>query len=359
MHTTDPNIAVELRRLIACGTTEHRLVKRANIVLARIFAGRSVSSTARTCGASRPTVRKWCSRFRASWSLVALEDAKRSGRPKTISPRDEAVVITLGCQRPGDVDRLDAQMTQSLIAELAIEQGTILSRSSVQRILAGAEVQPHRERYYLFTTKDHPEYIPRRDAICDLYMASLPSDEVVICFDEKTGIQALGTPHPGKPTAPGKVALKEHNYIRHGTRNLVAAIRPDTGEVVTAELFPFRGYATEEAITMLQSLLMLLPGMRVIHLVWDNASTHCSARMREFLASEEGQRFRLYYTPTHASWLNLAENFFSRFSRRYLKGRRYESLVALDELLYDALNDYNARHAKALRWSYNPGRAAA
>lgn len=359
MHTTDQQIAIELRHLITCRKTEHRLVVRASIVLAQVFAGHSVTATAKLCAVSRPTVRKWCSRFRANRTLASLKDAKRTGRPKRLSPRDEAVVITLGCQRPGDLNRLDAQMTQQLIAELAEEQGTVLSRSSVQRILAGAEVQPHRERYYLFTAKDHPEYMPRRDAICDLYMASLPSDEVVICFDEKTGIQALGTPHPGKSTKPGKVALKEHNYIRYGTRNLVAAVRPDTGEVVTAELFPFRGYATEEAITMLQSLLVLLPQMRLIHLVWDNASTHRSARMREFLESDEGQQFRLYYTPTHASWLNLAENFFSRFSRRYLKGRRYESLDALDDLIYDALNDYNARHANGFRWSYNPGRAAA
>lgn len=359
MHTTVQQIVLELRRLVGCGRTEHRLVTRACIVLAQVYAGHSVSLTARICGVSRPTVRKWCTRFRSNPGLAALKDAKRTGRPKRLSPRDEAVVITLGCQRPSDLNRLDSQMTQILIAELAKEQGSVLSRSSVQRILAGAEVQPHRERYYLFTAKNHPEYIPRRDAICDLYMADLPSDEMVICFDEKTGIQALGTPHAGRSTSPGKVALKEHNYIRYGTRNLVAAVRPDTGEVVTAELFPVRGYATEEAITMLQSLVVLMPEIRVIHLVWDNASTHRSARMREFLASKEGQRFRLYYTPTHASWLNLAENFFSRFSRRYLKGRRYESLDALDDLIYDALTDYNARHAKSFRWSYNPGRAAA
>ncbi len=233
-------------------------------------------------------------------------------------------------------------MTQALIVELAALQGTVMSQSTVQRILATAEVQPHRERYYLFTPKDRPDYIPRRDAICDLYMSNLPDDEVIVCFDEKSNIQALGSPYPGRPTAPGRVRRVEHNYIRHGTRNLVASVRPDTGEVVAAEVFPSRGFATAEAVAMLETVAQALPGRRRIHLVWDNGSTHISREMKDFLSSEAGARFWVYYTPAHASWLNLAENFFSRFTTRYLAGRRHDALVDLDDHLYASLDDYGA-----------------
>lgn len=349
---------LELRQVVRCGCSEHRIVVRARIVLLTVFEGLTLSEAARLCGVSRPTVRKWTRRFQAAPGLRALDDAPRSGRPRVRTERDDAVVISLGCQEPGLHDRLDVRMTQSLIAELAALQGTKLSRSTVQRILATAEVQPHRERYYLFTPKDRPDYVARRDAICDLYMADLPADEVVVCFDEKTNIQALGTPYVGRSTARGQVRRKEHNYIRHGTRNLVAAVRPDTGEVVTAELFPSRSFATPEAIAMLLSVEMMLPWARVIHLVWDNASTHVSKAMKAFLASPDGEKFRVYYTPTHASWLNLAENFFSRFTRRYLAGRRYTGLDDLDGLVYAALEDYNARHARPMSWTYNPRKAA-
>ena len=348
----------ELEAVMRQGRAEHRSVQRAEIVLRHVFMGMSVSETARRCGISRPTVRKWASRFRDSPGLKALRDAQRTGRPRRRTARDEAVVISLGCQQPDQHDRRDVRMTQALIVELAALQGTVMSRSTVQRILATAEVQPHRERYYLFTPTDRPDYIPRRDAICDLYMRDLPTDEVVVCFDEKTNIQALGSPYPGRPTAPGKVRRVEHNYIRHGTRNLVAAIRPDTGEVVAAEVFPSRGFATTEAIAMLETVAQALPDMRRIHLVWDNGSTHISREMRAFLGSEAGARFRVYYTPAHASWLNLAENFFSRFTTRYLAGRRYDALVELDDHLYASLDDYGARHAKPMSWTYNPRLAA-
>lgn len=339
-------------------SAEQRLVRRAWIVLTRVFHGASVRRTAATCGVGRDTVRKWERRFRRRRSVDDLRDAPRTGRPKRITMRDNAVVLSLACQKPSALGRLETRMTQELIVEEAVKQGVTMSRSSVQRILADAELKPHRNRYYLFTDKMDPRYEPRRDAICDLYMADLPDDEVVVCFDEKTGMQALGTPCEGKGPRPGRVALTEHNYIRHGTRSLAAAVRVDSGEVVAAKLFPSRGYATGQAIEMLRRILVALPRHRRIHLVWDNASTHCSQKMHEFLASSEARRLRVYYTPTHASWLNLCELFFSRFSRRYHNGRRYESLMQFDTHIDASLRAYNAI-AKPVDWTYNPAREAA
>lgn len=339
-------------------SAEWRLVFRAKIIICRVYERRSVSETALLCETSRRTVRKWERRYRKRRELDSLRDAPRSGRPPRITLRDHGVVLSLACQKPEALGRLETRMTQALIVEEAEKQNARLSRSSVQRILAAAEVKPHRNRYYLFTKKQDPEYERRRDAICDLYMRELPDDEVVVCFDEKTGMQALGRPHEGKGTQPGMPQLTEHNYIRYGSRSLAAAVRVDTGELVAAKLFPPRGYATPQAIEMLRRIAVALSSYRVIHLVWDNASTHCSKAMHEFLASTEGRRFRVYYTPTHASWLNLCENFFSRFSRRYHNGRRYQSLDDFIQHIEACFVAYDAI-AKPVAWTYNPAKRAA
>jgi hypothetical protein len=277
--------------------------------------------------------------------------------------REQATVLGLSCQRPEDVGRIEACMTQEIIVEEAAKQSVVVSRSTVQRILALAEVKPYRERYYLFTVKDRPEFISRRDAICTAYTRLYPSDEVLVCIDEKTGIQALGLPHGlphggRRPAAPGLPGRIDQHYVRHGSRTLVAAVRPDTGKLVHSGVFPARGYKSAEAIEFLRTLAGGLPGARVIHIVWDNGPTHASRAMKAFLSSDEGRRFRVLYTPTHASWLDLAENFFSRFSRRYLHGKRYANLAALDDHLRAALVDYQ-RWARPMRWTYAPGQRAA
>lgn len=337
---------------------------RARIVLLSVFGGISDGDVGQVLGVDPRTVRKWRNRFVSEPSVEVLEDAVRIGRPKRITVRDEAVVITLGCQRPEEADRPEARMFHRVIAEEAAKSGTQVSRSSVQRILARAELQPHREKYYLFTPKDSPEYALRRDAICDLYLRKMPEDEVVICFDEKPGMQVLAAPTflgerpPAKGALPGRLpALIEHNYKRLGSRTLVAAIRPDTGECVVSRIFARRQYRTSETVQLLRDLLKALPH-RIIHLVWDNGTTHVSREMRRFLASPEATRLRVYYTPTHASWLNLAENFFSRLSRVYLGRRRYKSLEAFDAHLAACIKRLNA-DASPVRWTYDPRSSAA
>lgn len=352
----------EIRSLARSPSAEARLVSRAAIVVARVYDGLGSVRTSEMLGVPRQTVAKWVQRFLAEPGVEALHDASRSGRPSTYGDRDHAVILTLACQRPEDVGRLEARMTQYIIAEEAARRGVPASRSTVQRTMAAAEVRPHKERYYLFTDKSDPEYLPRRDAICDLYTQALPDDEVVVCFDEQTGLQALGLPpglpHGGRRHAErGQDPLVEHQYVRHGSRSLAAVVRPDTGHLVCAEIFPSRGYDTSCAIAMLETVLALLPAERYrrIHVVMDNGSTHRSNAMKAFLANPEASRLHVVFTPTHASWLNLAENFLSRFHRRYFAGKRYESLDAFDTHAYRCIDDY-ARVARPMRWAYNPRR---
>lgn len=356
-------IEARVRALTRRRSAPAQLVVRAKIVVNVVFEGRSVSAVARILGLTRATVRLWAGRFRRGGSVKSLEDLHRTGRPARLGTRDQAVVLGLACQQPKDLGRLEGRMMQFIIVEEAAKEGVKLSRSSVQRIMALAEVKPHRERYYLFTVKDRPEYISRRDAICAAYVHDYPDDEVLVCIDEKTGIQALGLPkklpHGGRrPAAPGIPARIDQHYVRHGSRSLVAAVRPDTGKLAHYAVVPSRGYKTTEAIEFLRELASKMPNMRVIHVIWDNGSTHRSKAMKAFLASDEGQRFRVLYTPPHASWLDLAENFFSRFSRRYLHGQRYDSLDELDAHLDAALIDYD-RVARPMRWTYAPQKRAA
>ena len=136
-------------------------------------------------------------------------------------------------------------------------------------------------------------------------------------------------------------------------RTFVGAVRPDSGKLVASGVFAPKTYKTEQTIGLLREIRTSLPDIRRIHLVWDNGSTHRSAAMRVFLASEEGKAFNVLYTPTHASWLNLAENFLSRFSRRYLHGKRWTGLDAFDVDMVACIEAY-ATVAKPMRWRYNP-----
>jgi len=132
----------ELQGLLRRGKTEHRIATRARLVLERLFKGRSVSHTARCCGVSRSVVRKWVERYFADPCLEGLKDLPRSGRPPTITTRDHGIIISIACQKPSDFDRLEATMFQEIIVEEAAKEGTFVSRSSVQRILAAAETKP-------------------------------------------------------------------------------------------------------------------------------------------------------------------------------------------------------------------------
>ena len=223
-----------LQALGRCLAAPARLVIRARMVEAVVFQRRPISEVARGFGAARDTVRLWVQRYRTAGTVEILDDQPRTGRPPRLTYKDQGVVLSIACQKPQDFGRCEGRMTQQIIAEEATRQGTLVKRSSVQRILAAAEVQPHREAYYLFTRKDDPDYVPRRDAICDIYMRALPADEIVICMDEKTGVQVLGfpgrVPHGGRlPPGYGSPGRIEQHYKRHGSRTFVVAAPAHSG----------------------------------------------------------------------------------------------------------------------------------
>jgi transposase len=274
-------------------------------------------------------------------------------------------VLSIVSQSPAAYGHHFVSWTQALVVEELASMGIAASRSTVQRILARQDIDIRTVRYWLWTPRNRPEYEERRDAICELYlsMARLPHDEIVVCFDAKPGIQILGDPRHGggsygpRASQPRRI---EFEYRRHGTRGFVAAVRPDTGEVVHHDVYDKdRRFNSTETVAFLERLRTKLAaaGYRRIHLVLDNGSTHRSAATTTYLA-EHASWFTTYFTPVHASWLNLCENFFSTFSRRYLRHRRYRSVGEFVEGLPQWVDDHNQR-ARPLRWTYAPHQRAA
>jgi hypothetical protein len=273
-------------------------------------------------------------------------------------------VLLIVSQSPAAYGLVTVTWTQELVAEVLAREDVHLSRSTVQRILARQDIDIRSVQYWLFTVKDRPEYVSRRDAICALYcgMYELPNDELVVCFDAKPGIQVLGDPKGVGSLSPrlGQPRRVEFEYRRMGTRSVVAAVSPTTGEVLHLDLFnKERRFDSVETIAFLDHLRLTLSerGIRRIHLVLDNGSTHRSAATTKYLA-EHSDYFTTYFTPVHASWLNLCENFFSVFSRRYLRHRRYGSPDEFDELMPWWVEDHN-RRCHPLRWTYAPHQRAA
>lgn len=342
----------------------HRLAARASMVLTHL-SGASLRETAVVHRTSVSVVRRWVGRWREAETLASLDDAARSGRPKEFDLRVEAKVLSIVSQSPEAYGQHFASWTQALVVEELASMGLVASRSTVQRILARQDIDIRTVRYWLWTPRDRPEYEERRDAICELYvgMNDLPKDEIVVCFDAKPGIQILGDPkNKGGSfgSRAGQPRRQEFEYCRRGTRGLVAAVRPDTGEVIHHDLYgKERRFDSAETIAFLESMRMKLTtaGFRRIHLVLDNGSTHRSAATTKYFEEHVGC-FSTYFTPVHASWLNLCENFFSTFSRRYLRHRRYRSVSAFTEGVPLWINDHN-RRARPLRWTYAPHQRAA
>lgn len=357
--------AVHLLRVVArARVLPHAVVSRAKMVLTWVN-GASLRQTASEHGRSLSVVRRWIDRWRERRSVEVLWDRPRSGRRKTFDLRVEAKVLSIVSQNPAAYGLPDSGWTQAQVVRELAKQGIVTSRSTVQRILARQDIDIRTVTYWLWTPRDRPEFEARRDAICDLYlrMHDLPDDEIVVCFDPKPGIQILGDPkNKGGSSGPrsGQPRRMEFEYRRLGTRSLVAAVRPDNGEVVHHDLYhKERRFDSAETILFLEELRLKLEaqGYRRIHLVLDNGSTHVSKATTAYFRLNS-ESFTTYFTPVHASWLNLCENFFSILSRRYLRHRRYGSVEEFVEAVPEWILDHN-RRANPLRWTYAPHQQAA
>ncbi len=353
-----------MERIVQLRVAPHCVVERARLVLTYLEV-QSLRQTAALRNVSVSTVRRWVGRWKTKPGFKSLQDRQRTGRVATFGVCETAKVLSMVSQPPAQYGLETVSWSQELIVEVLAAEGIMLSRSTVQRILARQDIDIRTVKYWLHTPRDRSNYVERRDAICHAYlnMEAMANDEILICFDAKPGIQLLADPKDkvGRSGArSGQPRRMEFEYRRLGTRSLVAAVNPMGGDVVHFDLYnKGRTFDSCATIRFLEDLRLKLKsqGFRRIHLVLDNGSTHTSKATTAYFEAH-AESFTTYFTPVHASWLNLCENFFSTFSRRYLRHRRYDTAEAFVTGMPKWIEDHNHR-CNPLRWTYAPHQRAA
>jgi transposase len=327
-----------LQRVVRAHTSEQRMVLRARIVLLAQLAWNN-GQIVDELGCDLKTVRKWRDRFAAS-RLEGLWDCPRSGRPSqfTTSQRHDVFAAVVG-PPPSPY----ARWTVDLLANDLTERGIVpsIGRETVSLWLRTADVKPHRVKYWL-TSKD-PEFKPKKDRIIGLYLKP-PKDGIVISIDEKTSIQALERTRPGAPPLPHRNRRIDFEYKRHGVVNLIAAFAVHTGDVV-GECIEKNDSAA--FIRFIRRIMKVHP-RRKLYLILDNGTTHRSKETTAFFARYP--RLVPVFTPTHASWLNQVEIWFSMLSRQALRNVSFQSRDELRKRILQFIDTYN-RTARPFNWT--------
>jgi len=299
--------------------TAQALASRARIVIAAAD-GDSNEEIAEDLGVSRATVSKWRARFAAS-GLDGLSDAPRSGAPRKISDQDvERVLAKKLEEKPSNATHWTSR---------TMAAATGMSQSSISRIWRAFSLQPHRSE--TFKLSNDPLFIDKVRDIVGLYMDP-PDKALVLCVDEKSQIQALERTQPLLPMAPGSVEKRSHDYVRHGTTTLFAALDVATGRVIGQ---CFRRHRAKEFIKFLRIIDDSVPANLDVHLILDNYTTHKTAEVRRWLARHP--RFHVHFTPTYSSWINLVESWFSVLTRRQLQRGSHRSTQALEKAIREFL----------------------
>ena len=303
-------------------TVEAGLAQRARIVL---LAAQGVPNAeiARRVGVSRPTVIQWRNRYEAG-GISALGDLDRSGRPPVI---DDVAVVVATVQAPPEALGVTHWSARLLGKHLGI------SFASVARIWREWNLQPWRRETFKFSTD--PELDAKVGDVVGLYL-NPPDKAVVVCIDEKSQIQALDRSAPILPMRPGLPEKATHDYVRHGTTTLFAALKVATGKVTDA-CHP--RYTHAEFLAFLNQVAKAYPRVP-LHVVADNYATHQHPAVHAWLAKHP--RVRMHFTPTSGSWLNLVEVFFGIITRQAIRRGTFTSvkdLIAAIETFIDAWND--------------------
>jgi len=292
--------------------TAQALALRARIVL-RCAEGGSNSEIAAELGIQRATVAKWRSRFVLD-RLDGLLDEARPGRPRTITDEQVEAVIT------ATLESAPVNATHWSTRSMAAESG--LTQTAVTRIWNAFGLQPHRREAWKLS-KD-PLFVDKVKDVVGLYLAP-PERAVVLCVDEKSQIQALNRTAPILPMLPGTPQRATHDYTRHGTSSLYAALDIATGKVIG------RLHARHRAIEFRKFLIAIdkeVPADLAVHLVMDNVSTHKTPVIKRWLVAHP--RFTVHFTPTSSSWLNLVERWFSELTTKKLQRGSHTSVRALN-----------------------------
>lgn len=317
-----------LERLIRGRNTPQKVVLRAKIVALtadRVPTGEIMNRLGTTC----PTITRWRRRFQEKGVAGLCKDASRPGRKPRISPEQRREVIER------TLHSTPVQGTQWSTRTMAAATG--LSKATIQRIWAENGLQPHRTA--TFKLSRDPQFLAKLEDVVGLYLDP-PEKAIVFSVDEKSQIQALDRTQPGLPMKKGRAGTMTHDYKRHGTTTLFAALNVATGEVV-GECFDRHRH--DEFLVFLKKLNRQAPRDLDLHLIVDNYATHKHPDVQAWLAKHP--RVHLHFTPTSASWLNLVERLFAELTRNRIRRGVFKSVAELET----AISAYLAHRNQAPR----------
>jgi len=314
------------------GKTSQALALRARIVLG-CAQGTTNGEVARSLRITPQTVGKWRSRFVVR-RLDGLLDEPRPGAPRKVGDAQiERLIATTLNQTPRDATHWS---TRSLAKKLG------LSQSTVSRVWRTFGLQPHRSESFKLSTD--PLFIDKVRDIVGLYLDP-PAKALVLSVDEKSQIQALNRSEPILPLTPGLPERRTHDYLRHGTTTLFAALDVASGRVI-GELH--RRHRGKEFLKFLATIERNVPDGLNVHLIMDNYGTHKTPRVRAWFARHP--RFHPHFTPTSASWINQVERWFALLTEKQIKRGSHRSTAALEQAIRDYLTMHN-RNPKPFVWS--------
>ena len=312
-----------LERWIRRRKTAQALAMRARLILG-CAEGKTNTAVAAELGVSRPTVGKWRSRF-LEQRVDGLVDEPRPGAPRKIGDEDVEQIVTL------TLESTPADATHWSTRSMARRTG--LSKSTINRVWRAFGLQPHRTE--AFKLSADPLFIEKVRDIVGLYLDP-PDRALVMCVDEKTQIQALDRTRPLLPMRPGQVERRTHDYVRHGTTSLFAALDTKTGKVIGQ---CHQRHRSMEFRKFLDTIEASVPTDLHVHLIVDNYGTHKTALIQRWLAKRP--RFHVHFTPTSASWLNLVERWFALLTDKQLRRGVHKSSHELEAAIYSYLDITN------------------
>ena len=314
-----------LETIVADRNQQQKHVERARVVLASA-GGLPVQHVAVSVGVSRPMVWRWQQRFAEAGVDGLLRDRTRKPGKPPIAAEKVAQVVAMTCAKPpGEATHWTGR---------AMAKAAGLSLRTVQRIWEAHKLQPHRVR--TFKRSRDPEFAAKLTDIVGLYM-NPPTQAVVLSIDEKSQIQALDRTQPGLPLKPGRCGTMTHDYKRHGTTTLFAALNVLDGSVIGRCMQKHRH---EEFIRFLNAVERQVPAGKLIEAVVDNYATHKHPKVKAWL--QRHPRWTFHFTPTSGSWLNAVENFFSVLTRKRIRRGSFHSIVDLQAAIKRYLAEHNA-----------------
>ncbi len=312
-------------------TASARDVLRARIALGTESGARN-SAIAESVGVSANTVGKWRRRF-AAHGVAGLQDAPRPGRsPVHASSKAEEIVARALAEKPAHRTHWSTR---------AMAEAVGVGRTMVSQVWRAHGIKPHLERTFKLSNDKH--FTEKLRDVVGIYL-SPPEHAVVFCVDEKSQIQALDRTQPGLPMKKGRNGTRTHDYVRHGTCCLFAALNVLTGEVLARCESRHRH---QEYLRFLRQIDSSTPAHLDLHLIADNYCTHKHHKVTAWLARHP--RVHVHYIPTSSSWLNMVERFFGKITDERIRRGVFRSVIELIEAIHDYIEAHN-RDPKPFVW---------